>query len=170
MRSDNAQEGYTLVELMVVLVIIGVLTALAVPSYIHFRNQAKKATCLSHMKTVHTGLGAHLNDKGYWPQMPDGIYDGEETDFFEFWIRAIEPYGVHEPNWLCPADKVRKEAWDKDKSGSYIPTPFDAHPISPIRWNQPWLIERGNLHGKGAHIAMPDGSINPSMSPFGGIR
>ncbi|NNE91823.1 MAG: prepilin-type N-terminal cleavage/methylation domain-containing protein [Verrucomicrobiales bacterium] len=168
--SKKGQAGLSLVELLVVMGILAVLAALIVPSYHHFKRQAEKATCLSHMKSVHAGLGNHWQDKGYWPQMPAEMLEADESKFFEFWIKSLEPYGVSQANWLCPTDKIDPEKWEENKTGSYIPCAFDARHATPHRWNQPWLMERGNNHGQGAHIAMPDGSIFPSMKPFEGIR
>lgn len=86
-----------------------------------------------------------------------------EEEYFSWWISSIVPYGVTPETWVCPTDEAMIDPKREGYRGSYIPTPFDAHPFTPIRWNQPWLMERGNLHGKGAHMAMPDGSIQPSM-------
>ena len=166
-RKIAQTKGYTLIELLVTIGVIAILVTISVPGYGLIKKQAQKATCLSHMRTVHAALGGHLVDKGYWPQVPDDL---GEHDYYAFWFKATEPYGASEETWLCPADKIDRRKFKDLKSGSYIVTPFDPFPQTPFLWNQPWLVERGNLHGKGAHIALPDGSINPSMAHSAGIR
>jgi type II secretory pathway pseudopilin PulG len=152
---------------MVVLAIVAVLIAIGFPSFHYFKRHAEKAVCISHLKSLHTGFDAYLLDKNRWPQMPAEAIEFDDSEFFEWWIKELEPYGIGDTLWLCPSDKFAKE--DKDHhSGSYIPTLFDTHQFSPHRWNQPWLMERGDFHRKGAHVLMPDGSITTSLSPFGG--
>ena len=74
--------------------------------------------------------------------------------------------------WICPSDRsqerVLTQAENTDRKGSYAISPFDDKPQTPFRWNQPWALERGNLHGKGAHMLMPDGSVHDSQNPFYG--
>lgn len=160
-------KGYTLIELLMTIAMIAILVSIAIPSYKAYRIKAEKAVCLSQMRTIHVALDNHVQDKNHWPQMPAGIFEStDETEFWKWWILTLEPYGAGEWVWLCPSDKARKESKD-EYNGSYLPTQFDGHHFTPYRWaNQPWLMERGNLHKKGAHIMFPDGSIRDSMDAY----
>jgi len=159
--------AFTLIELLVVIAIIALLVAIGVPSYKAQRRSAEKVVCMSKMRGLHMAFDSYMTDKNHWPQMPAGIFESEdESEFWKWWILTMSPYGGDEPYWLCPSDKVRKESED-EYNGSYLPTQFDDHHHTPYRWaNQPWLLERGNLHRKGAHIMMPDGSIHSSKDVF----
>lgn len=158
--------AFTLIELLLAIVIIAILVSIAIPSYKAYRRKAEKAVCLSQMRVIHTGLDNHIQDKNSWPQIPDDIFYGDETEFWKWWALTLEPYGVGETVWLCPSDKVRRESED-EYNGSYMPAKFDAHHFTPYRWaGQPWLVERGDLHKKGAHIMMPDGSIHSSRDAY----
>ena len=163
-----------MLELLVTIAIIALLLTVTVPISGVFKKKAEKVKCMSQMRTLHTSLTAHLTDKGHWPQLPDDGRDWTESGFFRFWVSSLEPYGASTETWLCPSDKLylqmkKSEIEKKDRFfGSYVPTPFDKSPASPLRWNQPWLIERGDFHGEGGHLLMPDGSISSARNPFHG--
>lgn len=163
----KVNEGFTLIEILVVLVVIILLVSIGVPSYQAHRRGAEKAVCMSQMRGLHVAFDNYMTDNNQWPQMPSGIIESDkESDFWKWWILTMTPYGGDEGFWLCPSDKLDRESAD-EYNGSYLPTQFDAHHHTPYRWaNQPWLLERGNLHKKGAHIMFPDGSIHSSMDVF----
>ncbi|MFK5920598.1 MAG: prepilin-type N-terminal cleavage/methylation domain-containing protein [Verrucomicrobiota bacterium] len=161
------RRAFTLIELLVVMVVIAVLVSIGVPSYQSQKRSAERAVCMSQMRTIHVALDNYITENNHWPQIPTGIFESDnESDFWKWWILTLEPYGAGEQIWLCPSDKVRKESED-EYNGSYLPTKFDAHHHTPYRWAaQPWLLERGDLHKKGAHILMLDGSIHSSRDAY----
>ena len=159
---------------MELLVAVGVgillisLTAVVSDTFI---KRARKVGCLSNMRVLHSSLVAHVTDKGHWPQMEEDRFDYTEEEFFKFWILSTEPYGMSQDSWICPSDRNVARihgAMGSKYFGSYNVTRFDKAPTTPFRWNQPWAMERGNLHGKGVHILMPDGSVDDSQNPFAG--
>lgn len=153
------EAGITLIELLVTFGLMAILVLIGTQGYGAYKRHVEKATCMTNMRAIHQALANHLAERGHWPQPTIPIEEVTEENWYGWWISTLEPYGASAEAWICPTDKV---APDRERIGyrsSYMPTTFDAHRWTPYKWNQPWLLERGDLHGKGAHVAMPRGDI-----------
>ncbi len=61
------EKGFTLVELMVVIIILAVLTGIAVPSYLALRNRARIQATRSEMQNVATAIAIYEADLSTFP-------------------------------------------------------------------------------------------------------
>ncbi len=64
-RLDGNQRGFTLVELMIVIAIIGVLAAIAIPIYSNMQGRARTAKAQSDLRGLYSALtvfGVHCGD------------------------------------------------------------------------------------------------------------
>ncbi|WP_180005741.1 prepilin-type N-terminal cleavage/methylation domain-containing protein [Acinetobacter sp. YH12237] len=69
----NAQKGFTLIELMIVVAIIGILAAIAIPAYQDYTKKSRDGACMSEMKgyanTLYT-WAVDPNRSGSQPTFP----------------------------------------------------------------------------------------------------
>ena len=61
-HTDRAQKGFTLVELIVVLVIVAILAGIGVPAFLGYIDNAKKKELISHAQTALSATQAALSD------------------------------------------------------------------------------------------------------------
>lgn len=69
----KSQGGFTLVELLLVLVILGILAALVVPKFSGRTEQARLAAAQTNIATLGTLLDAFEVDTGSYPRGGDGL-------------------------------------------------------------------------------------------------
>ncbi len=62
--SKRAQQGFTLIELMIVVAIIGILAAVALPAYQNYVIKAKVGAALSSVASIKTAVGVCSQEAG----------------------------------------------------------------------------------------------------------
>ncbi|ESK39310.1 hypothetical protein P256_01428 [Acinetobacter nectaris CIP 110549] len=63
----NAQKGFTLIELMIVVAIIGILAAIAIPQYQNYVGRSNVAAAVQTVAANKTGLESFVMDNGKFP-------------------------------------------------------------------------------------------------------
>jgi prepilin-type N-terminal cleavage/methylation domain-containing protein len=58
----KGSEGFTLLELMVVISIIGTLTSIALPNYLRYRSDARRAACQANRRNIETAESTYFAD------------------------------------------------------------------------------------------------------------
>jgi general secretion pathway protein G len=72
-RKEKLRKAFTLMELMIVIMILGLLTALVVPNLVGQSDKARRDIVCIQMKTVSESLKMFRADFGSYPQMEEGL-------------------------------------------------------------------------------------------------
>ena len=88
------QKGFTLIELMIVIAIIGILAVVAIPQYNKYTARVQVAEAFSLMAPVKTALILHYQTKGTWPtgtltEMHDELGIANRDDLGGDYVRRI---------------------------------------------------------------------------------
>lgn len=109
-------EGFTLVELLVVLAIIGLVAALAAPQVLRYLGSARVSTTQSQLKAIGSALELYYLDVGSYPSSEQGL-------------AALTSAPGSVAGWNGPYIKsqgILKDAWGRD----YL---YDSNAGSPAR-------------------------------------
>src|SRR6056297_2739387 len=63
-RKMNTQGGFTLIELMIVIAILAILLAIAIPAYQDYTVRAKVSECANAVAPVKTGVSEYVIARG----------------------------------------------------------------------------------------------------------
>ncbi len=98
------QSAFTLIELLLVLVILGILAAIVVPKFSGRTEQARETAARSQLATFGTALDAYEVDIGRYPQGKNGL-------------QSLVEQPRENNNWRGPYLKkkiVPKDPWNND--------------------------------------------------------
>ena len=102
------ERGFTLIELMVVIVILGILAGLIVPRIMGRPDEARRAKAQIQIESLETALKLYKLDNGNYPTTEQGLQ------------ALVEPPSAGTPlkNWrqdgYLEKGKVPKDPWDND--------------------------------------------------------
>ena len=83
-RKRKGSGGFSLIELLVVITIMGILAAVAIPRFMGVLEEAKAKADESNAHTLKTAAQVYYFEKGVWPTGElDGNYTGDFGDYLD---------------------------------------------------------------------------------------
>ena len=124
-RGAWGPDGFTLIELMIVVAIIGILATLAVPSYQSSVVKAKEAALRQDLSTLRDVLDQHKADQGKYPPSLSALVAAG-------YLRGIpkDPFTGATTTWQEIVDPIEKGVIDVFSGAEFVGT--DGQPYN--RW------------------------------------
>ena len=110
-RSNSSEQGFTLLELMIVMVVIGFLAAMAIPAYTSNVRNAKEAVLKEDLHIMRQAIDSYTVDKQKAPQSLDDLV---QSGYIK--LMPVDPFTHRSDTWM-PVQEDTLMSLDQTESG-----------------------------------------------------
>lgn len=158
MQKRRHYRGFTLIELLIVVAIIAILAAIAVPNFLEAQTRAKVSRAKADMRSLSTAIETYVVDYNtyLYCNLPAnalrtrGRPASKETferlttpiaylSGIEAFTDPFKPKGIYEQSWTTPGPFPKK--FDQDSARIYYYNARNNSPGGNARWDE--LIKKG---------------------------
>jgi len=87
-RKTQGQAGFTIIELLIVVAIIGIITVLAIPNLIAAIQRSRQSRTVADIRLISEGIEAYQTDHSSYPVVSNGTVAALGSDL-EIYIRSF---------------------------------------------------------------------------------
>lgn len=120
---NKQQKGFTIVELLIVIVVIGILAALVVTTFSGIQQKSRNTERETDIKAVHGQLEAYYAQNGRYPTLDNLNDSGASNRWVETNLKGLDREALKDPKTTQTGDA----AYDLGAAGAniygYVPSP-----------------------------------------------
>jgi type IV pilus assembly protein PilA len=112
----KGKKGFTLIELMIVVAIIGILAAIAIPNFLKFQAKSKQSEAKTNLKGIYTAQTGYFGENNAYSGFPTVNWQPVGTARYHYTLAAnssggpssleeglvTQPAGTGAANWVHP--------------------------------------------------------------------
>lgn len=158
-RYHNRKGGFTLIELMIVVAIIGILAAIAIPNFLRFQLKAKSSEGKTNLAAIRTAEESYYSEFGTYVSAeasPATILNNKKTGFIN---EAGAGLGFDQLGWSPEGMVFFNYAVGANANGSQF-TATAAADIDDDTVMQVWGYKKGGTAAHSDHTCLL-GGLNP---------
>jgi len=121
-RGRATQAGFTLLELIIVVAIIGILATIAMPKLMHTPDRAKEAVLRTDLRTFRDVIDQYYADKGKYPESLDALV---EDDYLR--TLPVDPMTKSADTWVTVLEEPKLDAPPVESEEEAQPGIMDVH-------------------------------------------
>lgn len=115
-RQRNLVSSFTLIELVMIIVIVGILASIAIPRYIDLSSDAKSAAEEGIVGSIRSGIMMYYIENKTWPPSLDNADNGPASSSNLFFTTVVSQ-GIDNPEW--------------SKAGNVYTGPYNTYTYTP---------------------------------------